>query len=88
MSSFTDTDSISQQSMMAKCVGLDLDSLATQGLLPPKPGSAVGANISPITLKGKPLEIVVGAIERPTRVVFEASTFDTHLAATRLNICV
>ena len=64
------------------------ESLTIEESLPPKPGSAVGANTLPLTLKGKPLEIVVGAIERPTRVVFEASTFDTHLAATRLNICV
>ena len=83
--SFTDTDSLPPQ--MANCFGIDLDSLAIAELLPPKPGSAVGANISSLTLKGKPIKIVLGSMEAPVRIVFEPSVFDKNPTATRLNIC-
>ena len=80
----TDTDSLPQQ--MANCYGLDLECLSVAELLPPKPGSAVGAKISPLTLKGKPIKIVLGAIESPVRIMFEPSVFDKNPAVSRLNI--
>ena len=85
MSSVTDTDS--RTTTMSNCFEVDLDSLAIAELLPPKPGSAVGANISPLTLMGKPIKHVTGTMERPVRVVWEPSVFDKIPAATRLNIC-
>ena len=87
-SSFTDTDSrSSQRATMSICFGFDLFPLAIAELLSPKPGSVVGANISPLTLMGKPIKIVAGTMERPVRVVWEPSVFDKIPAATKLNIC-
>ena len=84
-SSFTDTDSLPPQ--MANCFGIDIDSLAIAELLPPKPGSAVGAKISSLTLKGKPIKMLLGSMEAPVRIVVEPSVFDKDPTATRLNIC-
>ena len=58
---------------MPNCFGIDLDTLSIAELLPPKPGAAIGAKISPITAAGRPLKIVLGTRQRPVRNMFEPS---------------
>ena len=65
---------------------IDLDALSIAELLPPRPGSAVGAKISPIAVAGRPLKIVVGTRQKPVRILSEPSVFDKHSTTSRLNI--
>ena len=72
---------------MSNCFEVDLSSLTIAELLPPKQGGQVGANISPVTILGKPVKVVLGEINHPVRVPFPVGTFDRNPAATRVNIC-
>ena len=63
----------------------DLDSLELLPHLAPEKGSAVGARIYP--LKGAQLKLMLGPLENPIRIPFEAGSFEQDLASTRVNIC-